>query len=177
MTAEQDAIERLFRHAEEMEQRSGRDGGTRWCFQCGADGPVERCACKFPEPLRCAGGRHLCERCRSAHVDSSDFFTTLLRTHPSPSPHSRRAKLHLRLYRALEGLENGKNVRHFIAQTDGGDDDDKFRLTVLGAFSKASFLDFAGLARGLERELDREEKAAALRSIYMLENSGLLAQK
>jgi|SRR5579859_7235778 len=151
---------------EGMARRAGHGFGSAACFQCGAEGPAERCRCEYQQSLRCAG-RYLCEGCRAAHAKIGVFLDELLRTHPSPNPHSRRAKLHLRLYRALENLPEGEKVRHFIAQTDGGDNGDKFRAVIFRAFVRASFLDFASLSRGLQREQDRELMASLVRTIRL----------
>lgn len=145
-------------------KRRGRDGGTRWCFLCGAFGPVAPCSCKYSESLGCSGDRHLCEQCREAHARICEFLTELLRTHPSPNPHSRRANLHLRLYRSLQGLgPEGDRVRRLVAQTDGGDDNEKFRGAILRAFRRASFFDFTGLQRGLDREFQKEFRMSFIR--------------
>jgi|GEM_PF-5285214 len=149
---------------EGMERRRCRDLGQFACYQCGAEGPAERCQCDYPQALRCAR-RYLCQECRLAHAKISVFLAELLRTHPSPNPHSRRAKLHLRLYRALENLPEGEKIRHFIAQTDAADD--RFSAVIFRAFVRASFLDFAGLSRGLQREQDRELMASLIRTIRL----------
>lgn len=166
MTNKQE-IERTLTTITEMERRRGRDFGQAACFQCGAEGPAEPCRCQYPESLRCAG-KHLCGDCRAAHGTISVFLKELLRTQPSPNSHSRRAKLHLRLYRALDGLgPESENVRHFLAQTDGGDDNDKFRAVILSAFERARFLDFRALGCGIRRELDRELLGHLVRSIRL----------
>lgn len=148
-------------------ERRGVDSAS-WCFSCGTLGPVGICQCRFPEALRCAGGRHLCERCRSAHAKISEFLVELFRTRPSSNPHSRREKLHLRLYRALENMgPEGKRARHYLAQSDSSDDEDRFRDAILRAFRRSSFFEFESLARGLERARDRELRQALIRSIRL----------
>lgn len=169
-------IEIALRKAGAADARRGRDLGSSACFACGTTaGSIARCTCAFPEILGCAGGRFFCDEHRDAHRSVCSFLTEIFRTHPSGSARSRRARLHLRFYRAFEGLEGGDVARRILAQTDGGDGDDNFRAVVGRAFAKSLFLDFAGLAAGLKRELDRECFNSLVRSIHLrMPGSGAL---
>ncbi|MGH9682306.1 MAG: hypothetical protein ACRD4S_01675 [Candidatus Acidiferrales bacterium] len=132
--------------------RAGTAGG--WCFFCGVDGLVFRCACGFGESFGCGtAARHICADCRLAHGVAAQHLRAMFSARRVDRVNSIRGRAYRDLRIAADGLERGDRLRFHLAQVDSFDSEYvAFRHGILDSFARAQFLDFAGLARGLEQQ-------------------------